>query len=102
MSTVVVLNVNHTGNGNASWKASPEKIRNVKYIVTEKNGKVYGVYTAEDIKVNSSGRVNFKNFRRAPTKIYYRLKNMDVSRKRGEANPVRYKEFNIWWKPATK
>lgn len=36
MSTVVVLNVNHTGNGNASWKASPEKIRNVKYIVTEK------------------------------------------------------------------
>lgn len=95
MNTVVVLNVNHTSNGNASWKASPKKIRNAKYIVTEKNGKVHGVYTAEDIKVKPSGRVNFKNFRRAPTEVYNRLKNMDVSRKRGEANPVRYKEVNI-------
>lgn len=62
----------------------------------KKNGKVHGVYTAEDIKVKPSGRVNFKNFRRAPTEVYNRLKNMDVSRKRGEANPVRYKEVNIW------
>lgn len=46
MSTVVVLNVNHTGNGNASWKASPEKIRNVKYIVTEKKWKgIWSLYS---------------------------------------------------------
>lgn len=93
---VVVVNVNHTHNGQKSWKADAERFSKAKLIVTEEHGQVKAVYTFSSVKEKDGGRVNPRDYKRASTEVYKQIKaGLNVSRKKGEANPVRYMKANV-------
>ena len=89
---VAVVNVNNTNQPNADWKGNPERLSNAKYIITEKNRKVKTVYENEGVTQHKNGRTSFNQLKKAPQEVQEKYKNLDVSRKRGESNPVRYFE----------
>lgn len=89
---VVVVNVNNTNQPNGYWKMSKSRAEKSGVLVTEEHGKVKRVYTFKSVKKYPSGRVTFRGFKRVrDPEVISKYANVDVSRKKGEANPVRYK-----------
>ncbi len=80
----------------ASWKLSPEKANNYKYIIAEYYGKCVGVFITDKegwIESNACPGRYYFNGKQAPRKIYNQYIEMVLPpRKQGEANPVRYFE----------
>ena len=91
---IIVVATPHSGNPNGSWKAKLSRMANCKYVVQEEHGQVKEVFklvggvhrTRKDKR-----RIDFDNLISASPYIQRKYQHMDVSRKKGESNPVRYR-----------
>lgn len=78
------------------WRAVPEKVKECDYVVEERKGKLLAVYTFEGVsKKDKENRISFKGLRKVEdSMIVDRMKErIDLSRKPGERNSVRYHEI---------
>ena len=89
---VVVVNVKNSNQPNGCWKISETRANKSGVLVSEENEEVKRVYTFSSVKKHSDGRVSFRDFKRVTDpKELRKYSDLDLSRKRGEANPVRYR-----------
>ena len=93
---IVAVNTSNTGKPAGWWYGNPNSARNCDYLVEERNGKVYAVYTFDDVsECDSNGRFSFKGLKNVnDSMIFNHIKErLNLSRVQGEANPVRYFEI---------
>lgn len=78
------------------WKAVPGRVKECDYVVEERKCKILAVYTFDGVsKKDKDSRIAFKGLKKVEDSIIVDriTERLDLSRKRGERNSVRYFEL---------
>lgn len=90
---VVVVNTTRTNEPAGWWKANNEHAANCDYLIEENHGEISHIYTfSRTSGKDNNNRFSFLNLIEVEDSIIIERikKNINVKRKRGEGNPVRY------------
>lgn len=93
---IVIVNTNKTGDPTGWWHGKTEIVRKCDYLVEEQNGEIKGVYEFSGISTKTKdNKFSFKGLKEvtAPIVIEEMRNKIDVSRKQGEQNSLRYCEI---------
>lgn len=90
---VVVVNTTKTNKPSGWWRADNKRAAKCDYLLEENHREIINIYTFSEVsEKNKDNRFSFKNLVKVTDSIIVdRLKkDVKISRKRGESNPVRY------------
>lgn len=93
---IVIVNTTHSNAPAGCWAGNPENAEECDYLVEENNGEIKTIYEFSGVSdKNKDGRFNFKGLKEVtdPVVIGALKSRVDISRKKGEQQPLRYKEI---------
>lgn len=95
MKTVIV-NTSHSNAPAGCWTGNPEHAKECDYLIEENNGEIKAIYEFSGVSdKDKDGKFNFKGLKEVTDSVVIgSIKSkVDISRKRGEQQSLRYKEI---------
>lgn len=93
---IAVVNTSHSNAPAGCWTGNPENAKECDYIVEENNGEIKTIYEFSGVSDrDKDGKFNFKGLKEVtdPVVIGSIKSKVDISRKKGEQQSLRYKEI---------
>ena len=93
---IAVVNTTHSNAPAGCWTGNPENAKDCDYLVEENNCEIKAIYEFSGVSdKDKDGKFNFKGLKEVtdPVVTGSIKSKVDISRKKGEQQPLRYKEI---------